>query len=130
MNIVEQINKFEEWFFQSDYDLGTAEYMLQSERNVYCVFMCHLSLEKALKGLYFKRTNEIPPKLHNLLYFVNRLNLILSESDSLFIVTINNLSIATRYPEDLRKMMTTISTKQVSEIFQQTKSVQQWIKQQ
>jgi len=127
---MEQINKYEEWYFQSDYDLETAEYMLQSERNVYCIFMCHLALEKVLKGLYCKRTNEIPPKLHNLLYFVNKLNLVPAEYDLLFIGTINSLSITTRYPEDLRKMITTFSTKQVSEILQQTKSVQQWIKQQ
>ena len=127
---MEQTNKYEEWYFQSDYDLGTAEYMLQSERNIYCIFMCHLSLEKALKGLYCKRTNEIPPKIHNLLYFVNKLNLFPAEYDLLFLGTINSLSITTRYPEDLRKMILTFSTKQVSEILQQTKSIQQWIKQQ
>ena len=49
----EQLN-FEEWFFQSDYDLETAQHMLQTGRNIYCIFMCHLSLEKALKGLYIK----------------------------------------------------------------------------
>jgi len=127
---MEQINKYEEWYFQSDYDLETAEYMLQSERNTYCVFMCHLSLEKALKGLYYKRTNEIPPKLHNLLYFINRLNLVPAEDDLLFIGTVNSLSITTRYPEDLRNTIAAFSTTQVSEILQQTKSVQLWIKQQ
>jgi len=126
---MEQINKYEEWYFQSDYDLETAEYMLQSNRNIYCVFMCHLSLEKALKGLYYKRKNEIPPKLHNLLYFVNKLDLHPAEHDLLFLVTINNLSITTRYPEDLRKMIATFTTKQITDILQQTKSVQQWIKQ-
>ena len=127
---MEQISRSEEWYFQSDYDLETAEYMLQSKRDIYCIFMCHLSLEKALKGLYCKRTNEIPPKLHNLLYFVNTLELVPAEPDLLFIGTINSLSIVTRYPEDLRKMIVTFSTELVSEILQQTKSVQQWIKQQ
>ena len=126
----EQSQKYEEWFFQSDYDLETAGSMLQTGRNVYCIFMCHLSLEKALKGVYSKRLNEHPPKLHNLLYFVNKLDLVMPEQDSLFLVKINNLSITTRYPEDLRKMITVFSTEQVSKILEQTKSVQQWIKQQ
>ena len=44
-----QLNdKYEEWYFQSDYDLETAEDMLTSGRNVYCIFMCHLSLEKRI----------------------------------------------------------------------------------
>ena len=70
---MEQQLKYEEWFFQSDYDLETAYQMLQSGRNVYCVFMCHLSLEKALKALYIKRINKIPPKIHTLMYFVNQI---------------------------------------------------------
>ena len=46
-----QLN-YEEWFFQSDYDLETADYMLQSGRNVYCIFMCHLSLQARTDGRY------------------------------------------------------------------------------
>jgi HEPN domain-containing protein len=57
-------NKFktsEEWFRQAEYDLGTAEAMFDAGRYIYTVFMCHLSIEKALKGLYakkFKRTRQ------------------------------------------------------------------------
>ena len=46
---------FEEWYFQSDYDLETAFDMFRSGRMVYCIFMCHLSLEKALKGLLLNK---------------------------------------------------------------------------
>ncbi len=46
-------DKDNEWFFQSDYDLETAKDMFKSGRNVYCIFMCHLSIEKALKGLLY-----------------------------------------------------------------------------
>jgi len=49
-------DKHYEWYFQSDYDLETAVDMFKSGRMVYCIFMCHLSLEKALKGLLSKRT--------------------------------------------------------------------------
>ena len=50
-----EIKKYDEWFFQSDYDLETAVDMFKSSRYVYCIFMCHLSLEKALKGHYVKQ---------------------------------------------------------------------------
>ena len=40
-----------EWLRQADYDLETAQYMLAGGRYIYAVFMCHLSAEKALKGL-------------------------------------------------------------------------------
>jgi len=44
----------DEWFLQSDYDFDTAKYMLNCHKNIYAVFMCHLSIEKAIKGLYAK----------------------------------------------------------------------------
>ena len=56
----------EEWFRQADYDLETAEAMFKAGRYIYTVFMCHLSIEKALKGLYAKRFRKDPPKIHNL----------------------------------------------------------------
>ncbi|MDR0567002.1 MAG: HEPN domain-containing protein [Prevotellaceae bacterium] len=75
---------YEEWFLQSDYDLDVADSMLKTGRNIYCIYMCHLSLEKALKGLYIKRFNKIPPKLHNLLYFVEKITLNLPEDIKVF----------------------------------------------
>jgi HEPN domain-containing protein len=101
----QQLN-YKEWFFQSDYDLETAQQMLLSGRNIYCIFMCHLSLEKTLKGLFIKRTNKIPPKIHNLNYFVNKINLIWSNDYQVFLKKMDSLSIVTRYPEDLQAIIT------------------------
>jgi len=122
--------KHEEWFFQSDYDLETAQQMLQTERMVYCIFMCHLSLEKALKGLFIKRLNQFPPKIHSLMYFVSKIQLALSEENLLFIEKIDNLSIPIRYPEDLRAMIALYTSLQTTSIYEQTKTIQQWLKQQ
>lgn len=42
----------EEWLRQAEYDLDTADAMYTTGRNFYAIFMCHLAIEKALKGLY------------------------------------------------------------------------------
>jgi len=55
-----------EWFRQSDYDIATAQALTDSGRYIYAVFMCHLSIEKALKGHYYKKFGEQAPKTHNL----------------------------------------------------------------
>jgi HEPN domain-containing protein len=125
----QQLN-YEEWFFQSDYDLETAYQILQSGRNIYCIFMCHLSLEKALKGLFIKQFNEIPPKIHSLLYFVKKIQLVLTEENLLFIEKLNRLSITTRYPEDLKAMVALYTHEQTANIYEQTKKIQKWLKQQ
>ena len=63
---------YNEWYFQADYDLEVAEDMFKSGRYIYCIFMCHLSLEKGLKGLFNKRSGEYPPKSYSLIYFVEK----------------------------------------------------------
>jgi HEPN domain-containing protein len=37
------------WLASSRYDIKTAEAIYKSKRYVYVIFMCHLSIEKALK---------------------------------------------------------------------------------
>ncbi|MFB3895377.1 MAG: HEPN domain-containing protein [bacterium] len=58
----------EEWFKQAEYDLDTAKVMFNSGRYFYTIFMCHLSIEKALKGLYAKVFGKDPIKTHDLNY--------------------------------------------------------------
>lgn len=65
----------EEWFKQADYDLETAEAMFNTGRYIYTVFMCHLSIEKALKGLFTKKLNQNPSKTHDLIYIVEKIEL-------------------------------------------------------
>ena len=78
-----------EWLKQAEYDLETAEYLFSGGRYVYSVFMCHLAIEKALKGLYENIIGDFPPKTHNLLYLLKKIGKIPEESISQFIVTLN-----------------------------------------
>jgi HEPN domain-containing protein len=122
-------NRHEEWYFQSDYDLETAIDMFKSGRTVYCIFMCHLSLEKALKGLLIKRTGEYPSKSHSLMFFIDKLELELTDSNHEFLFMLNKISVPTRYPDDLRKLFAAFSNERTETILNQTKEVQLWIKQ-
>lgn len=128
--IMENDKRHEEWYFQSDYDLDTAADMFNSGRYVYCIFMCHLSLEKALKGLYVKSKGEFPSKSHSLIYFVEKMELKMEDSNYEFLFTLNKISIPTRYPEDLRKLVAAYSSARTNTILNQTKEIQLWIKQQ
>jgi hypothetical protein len=71
----------QEWIRQADYDMKTAQIMFENKRYIHAVFMCHLSIEKALKGLFIKRyNNEAPPKTHNLIFLCEKIGLGLSEN--------------------------------------------------
>jgi hypothetical protein len=74
---MENESKYEEWYFQSDYDLETAFDMFHSGR-----YVC------------------------------------------------NNISVPTRYPEDLRKLVSAYTKERTNNIIHKTKEIQSWIKQQ
>ncbi len=123
-------NAFDEWIFQAEYDYESAVVMFKSKRYVYCIFMCHLSLEKSLKGLFVKRKNTFPAKTHSLVYFIEKLELELPDEYLKFIFKLNDVSIPTRYPEDLRKLIRAYTKVQTQEILTKTKKILQWIKEQ
>ena len=52
----------EEWLAQARYDMDTAAYMFKGGRYMYTVFMCHLAIEKALKGMYAEQVGKEPPE--------------------------------------------------------------------
>ena len=117
-----------EWFKQADYDLKTAEYLFKGKRYVYTVFMCHLSLEKTLKGLYQEKLNKLPPKVHNLIYLIEKIGLELPDDLFDWISALNRLSIPTRYPEDLKEMQKDYNKDETGKIVQKTKEISRWLK--
>ena len=94
-----------EWFKQADYDLETADAMFKTGRYIYTVFMCHLCIEKALKGLYVKKFKKDPPKIHNLNYFCEKIKIKLKKDLQNFVDNLNDLSIPTRYPDELERLL-------------------------
>ena len=118
----------DEWLRQADYDMDTAEFMFSGERYFYTVFMCHLSIEKALKGLYSHKLNEAPPRNHSLVYLVEKIKLETPDDLYDFIFTINRVSIPIRYPDDLEKIMKDYDRERSGEILRRSKVVLEWIK--
>lgn len=107
----------------AQYDLQTAEAMLNSEKFVYVVFMCHLSVEKMLKAIVAEVTKRAPPKTHNLIYLI-KLGVVNFPRELFdFVTKINNASIVTRYPEDFSKLLDVYSKSVVQEYLAKTKEV-------
>jgi HEPN domain-containing protein len=88
----------------------------------------HLSIEKALKGLYNHKLNEIPPKTHNLIYLVEKLGLNIPNDLYTFIFTINRISVPTRYPDNLKRTLEDYNKEKTGDVFQKSKVVLGWLK--
>jgi HEPN domain-containing protein len=120
--------KPDEWFRQADYDIKTAEYLFKGGRYIYAVFMCHLSMEKALKGLFQKYLNEIPPKVHNLIFLIEKIGLKVPDDLYDMVFNLNRISIPTRYPDDLKRMRKEYNKKRTADILNKSKELLKWLK--
>lgn len=120
----------EEWLKQADYDMATANYMFKGKRYFYAVFMCHLSIEKALKGLYAKKFKRESPKIHNLIYFLNKTGITPDGDIGKFLIKLNETQIITRYPEDLKMLKKNFTKKVTRDILINSKKALKWIKKQ
>lgn len=116
------------WIKSSNYDIRTAEHMLKTGRYIYVLFMCHLSAEKLLKALYEAVSKKIPPKTHNLVYLSKSTGLEIPEKFLSTIESLNDLSIVTRYPEDMDSLVKAFKKERVSEYLNRTEALLKWLK--
>ena len=88
------------WMDMSEYDIETAEAMLETKRYLYVGFMCHQAIEKALKAYWSAHLDEIPLKIHTLIRLAERTGLDQSLSDEQLdlIDVLEPLNIEARYP--------------------------------
>ena len=117
-----------EWMRQADYDLETAQYMLQGGRCFYAVFMCHMAVEKALKGLFEARLGRMPPKTHNLVYLASQAGVQPEAEVGAFLVRLGEASVPTRYPDSIDRLQKEYTLEVAAGIVTQAKAALQWIK--
>jgi len=127
MTTEEKINY---WIDLSDYDLETADAMLQTKRYLYVGFMCHQVIEKIFKAAFSKIKEDTPPFVHKLTLIARQGNFYeqFSEEQKDFIDQLEPLNIKTRYPDDKKKLAKKLTHEKCVEILDKTKDLHQWIK--
>ena len=114
----------------SEYDMETAEAMLQTRRFLYVGFMCHQAIEKMLKGYWTARLEEIPLKIHTLSRLAERTGLDkdFSEEQWRIIDTLEPLNIEARYPSYKERLLKSLTEERCIDLLNKTKELQIWIK--
>ncbi|MFH1440686.1 MAG: HEPN domain-containing protein [Candidatus Omnitrophota bacterium] len=126
--MVSKFDLSQEWFRQAEYDLAVALDMFNAKRYIYCVFMCHLCIEKALKAHYAKKFKTNPPKTHDLDYLCEKIGIKLSEDKIIFIDELNDLSVPTRYPDELKKVLKQYNKQRTHKILNLSRELFQCLK--
>jgi HEPN domain-containing protein len=124
----------EYWLTLADYDMETAKVMLYGKRYLYVGFMCHQTIEKALKAIVAVQCaeGEMPPKIHHLLKLAEHCGLYnkMSDEQKTFIKNLNPMNIEARYPEYKEIIAAGLNTEISSALLMGTEDLLCWIKQQ
>jgi HEPN domain-containing protein len=114
----------------SDEDLRAGATLFQGGHYLYVGFMCHQVIEKIFKAAYAKLKEDTPPFIHNLVVLAEKSGFDheLSGEQKRFIAALNPLNIEARYTEYKSKIAQQLTPSRCTEILEQTKILQLWIK--
>ena len=122
------------WFDLADYDVASAKVMLDGGKYLYVGFMCHQTIEKALKAVIARdcAEGEIPPKIHHLQRLAENANLFvkMTEEQKNLIAQLNPLNIEARYPEYKDRIAEDLTHDVCQKLTTDTEGLLCWIKQQ
>jgi HEPN domain-containing protein len=96
INIDKQVDY---WFNSASDDLESAKLLIVNKRYLHGLFFCHLVIEKAIKAIVVKQTQEIAPRSHNLLYLAEIAKLAFSDEDEIFLGILMKYQLQGRYPD-------------------------------
>lgn len=123
INIQKQVDY---WFNSAFDDLESAKVLINNKRYLQGLFFCHLVIEKAIKAIVVKQTEEIAPRSHNLLYLSEIAGITFNEKDELFLGILMKYQLQGRYPD---YQPTIPGEEKVNNYLSKTENLLVWLKQ-
>lgn len=123
--------KTDYWFDSADYDLQTARAMLETKRYLYVGFMCHQTIEKALKGIFVsRRPEEDLPYIHSPVRLANLSGISgeMSEEQLSLLDILSPLNIEARYPLHRERLLRSLTPKRCGDLITKTEVLLEWLK--
>ena len=123
--------KFEYWLDAAEYDIETANAMLNSGRWLYVVYACQQAIEKLIKGLYILYIDDNVPRIHNLRVLIDKIEHLLPEKptdeqlelfDRLTYFYVNG-----RYTDYKQKLSQSLNEADAKSYFIETKEGFKWL---
>ncbi len=119
------------WLDSAEYDLQTARAMLETRRLLYVGFMCHQTIEKALKGVFVSRKPEGElPYIHKLRRLANLSGISeeMGEERLSLLDVLSPLNIEARYPLQKSRLLESLTVERCEKMIQETEALYLWLK--
>lgn len=117
------------WIAGSEKDFDIAKSLCKLKHYPQCLFFCHLSLEKLLKAIIIKTTNDFPPFIHDLRRLSEIAGIELDAERKKILDTIFTFNIAGRYAETKFEFYRIYNNKKYADKYLKiTKDLLLWLK--
>lgn len=118
------------WKKSADHNWETALDLLKTKHYDACLFFCHLTLEKILKGLVVECTNKQAPYIHDLEKLALMATLTISPEQSEHLKTITRFNIGGRYDDEKFNFYKSINKEYAEKYLNISNELQLWLKKQ
>ena len=115
------------WITSAKYDIESARHMFSTRRYIYVIFLCHLAIEKMLKAIVAQSQERHPPYTHDLYELIELAHLEIPPEHQSVIAQLNELSIATRYPEDFEQLVKHYPKSVAEQFLKQSRALLKWL---
>jgi HEPN domain-containing protein len=119
---------FKYWKDTSDKDYITMNNLFASKDYSWSLFIGHLVIEKLLKAVYIKNTEDInPPRIHDLLELAKRANIRVSEQQEDILDLLSTFNISARYPDYKQSFYLKCTVDYTNQRINEIKELRQWL---
>ena len=113
------------WVEGSKEDWEVAQDLLKRGRVRHGLFLCHLALEKMLKALVCHATQELAPRIHNLVRLAEIAGIHPTPDQMDILAEMNAFNVEGRYPESLHSPP---NIKEAEQYLSRSREVYEWLK--
>ncbi len=117
------------WASEAEESLHVAEHLFEKKDYSYALFFGHLAVEKIIKAVLVKNTNQQVPRSHNLLRLAQEAHMEITEDQKRTLIRITAFNLEARYPDykkEFRKkctlQFTATELRKIKEVFSWLKS--------
>jgi HEPN domain-containing protein len=115
------------WLEGAAYDLETAKSLLESKRFPHALFFAHLALEKVLKALVVKSTEEHAPYTHSLTLLANKTKIEFPDSVLDQLAEYIEFHLESRYPDEKKDFYQRCTQEFAHKKFNEMEGLYQWL---
>lgn len=119
----------QEWVEKALDDMDAAEGMLKIHKYAYVLFCCQQAVEKMIKALIIKLTEEMPLRSHDLMKLAGIAGIKPDEERELFYKSLTAYYVESRYPDKKGALTRRLTEESSISYLEKTKAELTWLQQ-